>query len=73
MLIALRTRFLVALSMVLYAMLLGFIRTAMLGSSDGRKPGTGELSSGSDVSLSVPLQTHKIIHAASLSALGMMG
>lgn len=67
------TRFGLSLSMLLYAMLLGCFRTGVLGSIVGNKPGSGGVSFGSDVSISVSRQTHGIVRAACLTALVVIG
>lgn len=68
-----RNRFLVSLSLLLYAMLLGCFRTAVLGSIAGYKPGGGSVTFRSDVNINVSQRTHSIVRFASISALAIMG
>lgn len=68
-----RSRFFVALSLLLYAMFLGCARTAMLGAVVGHKPGSGAATFGSDLTIIVSQETHDIVRASCLVALIVMG
>lgn len=70
----LQTRFLVSLSLLLYAMLLGCVRTATLGAVVANKPSyLGALPFDSRAAVTISIRTHNVVRFACFAALAVMG